>query len=279
MAGPLAAWFSVVALLGGTPPPTSHHLLDGVTFVSETTLVRGADRVDLSGGQIQQPAPPAPTPRHTGIKATLKGIPTDLKHLPSKQNLIITLIGAGAALAIHPLDDNINEHFEGSGSADAFFAPGKYIGQSYTLLGSSLVVYAIGRINDQPKVSHTGMDLLRSIALSEIMTQSLKFATQRERPDGSDSHSFPSGHAADTFAVATALERHFNWKYWVPAYLFASYVASSRLHENRHFASDVVFGAAVGTIAGRTVTRHGRSKFEFSMTPAPTGVSVHASWK
>ena len=178
MAGPLAAWFSVVALLGGTPPPTSHHLLDGVTFVSETTLVRGADRVDLSGGQIQQPAPPAPTPRHTGIKATLKGIPTDLKHLPSKQNLIITLIGAGAALAIHPLDDNINEHFEGSGSADAFFAPGKYIGQSYTLLGSSLVVYAIGRINDQPKVSHTGMDLLRSIALSEIMT----FNVARMRP-------------------------------------------------------------------------------------------------
>jgi membrane-associated phospholipid phosphatase len=65
----------------------------------------------------------------------------------------------------------------------------------------------------------------------------------------------------------------------VPAYIFAGYVASSRLHENRHFASDVVFGAAVGTIAGRTVTRHGRDKFEFSVTPSPSGFSAHASWK
>jgi PAP2 superfamily len=277
MATPLIASLGLAVLFGGAPAQTSHHLLDGVTLVPAEIPV-----IDIRihpDDQIQQPAPPAPTPRHTGIKATLKGLVTDVKHLPSRQNLYITLIGAGAALAIHPLDDNINSHFAGSGSADAFFAPGKYIGQSYTLLASSLTVYAVGRINDQPKVSHLGMDLLRSIAISEGITQTLKVMTQRERPDHSDSHSFPSGHAADTFAVATALERHLNWKYWVPAYVFASYVASSRLHENRHFASDVVFGAAVGTIAGRTVTRHGRNKFEFSVVPAPSGMGIHASWR
>jgi membrane-associated phospholipid phosphatase len=69
---------------------------------------------------------------------------------------------------------------------------------------------------------------------------------------------FPSGHAADTFAFATALERHLGWKGAVPAYIFASYVAISRLPDNRHYLSDMVFGATVGIIAGRTVTRHGR---------------------
>jgi hypothetical protein len=34
--------------------------------------------------------------------------------------------------------------------------------------------------------------------------------------------------------------------------------AASRLHENKHYVSNVIFGAAVGSIACRTVTRHGR---------------------
>src|SRR5204862_4005372 len=75
-------------------------------------------------------------------------------------------------------------------------------------------------------------------------------ATRRERPDGSGRNSFPSGHAADTFAFATALERHLNWKYFVPAYVFSSDVAISRLPANRHWLSDAVFGSAVGIIAG-----------------------------
>src|SRR5262245_63725190 len=46
-------------------------------------------------------------------------------------------------------------------------------------------------------------------------------------------NSFPSGHAADTFAFATALERHLGWRGAVPAYIFSSYVAMSRLPANR----------------------------------------------
>jgi membrane-associated phospholipid phosphatase len=106
-------------------------------------------------------------------------------------------------------------------------------------------------------VSHVGMDLIQSLAISEGLTQALKYTTRRQRPDGSGRNSFPSGHASDTFAFATALERHLGWKGAVPAYIFSSYVAISRLPANRHWLSDAVFGASVGIIAGRTVTRHG----------------------
>jgi membrane-associated phospholipid phosphatase len=106
--------------------------------------------------------------------------------------------------------------------------------------------------------------------------QTLKYATQRERPDGSDNHSFPSGHAADTFAFATALERHLGWKGAVPAYIFASYVALSRIPDNRHWLSDVMFGSAVGIISGRTVTRHG-AKYPVSATVVPGGVAIMVS--
>jgi membrane-associated phospholipid phosphatase len=62
------------------------------------------------------------------------------------------------------------------------------------------------------------------------------------------------------------LHRHFGWKVGLPAYGLATYVAASRLQENRHFASDVIFGAAIGIVAGRTVTV-GRGRGTFTVAP------------
>jgi membrane-associated phospholipid phosphatase len=118
------------------------------------------------------------------------------------------------------------------------------------------------------------MDLIQALLISEGMTQALKYATRRERPDGSGKTSFPSGHAADTFAFATALERHLGWRGAVPAYIFSSYVAISRLPADRHWLSDAVFGSAVGIIAGRTVTRHGRDEFPVGIAFVPGGAAV-----
>src|SRR5207247_5913663 len=143
-----------------------------------------------------------------------------------------------------------------------------------TLLGSATAIYIVGRAKDQPKVSHVGMDLIQALAISEGLTQALKYATRRERPDGSSRNSFPSGHAADTFAFATALERHLGWRYAVPAYAFSSYVAISRLPANRHWLSDAVFGAAVGIIAGRTVTSHEASPFPVAVAAVPGGLAI-----
>jgi membrane-associated phospholipid phosphatase len=143
-----------------------------------------------------------------------------------------------------------------------------------TLLAVSTTVYVVGRSTDQPRVSHLGMDLLRALAISEALVEGLKYTTRRERPDGSGKTSFPSGHAADTFAFATALERHLGWKYAVPAYLFAGYVAMSRLPSNRHWTSDVVFGSAVGIIAGRTVTGHEENKYPVEVTLVNGGAAI-----
>jgi acid phosphatase family membrane protein YuiD len=220
------------------------------------------------------PDAPAPTPEHTGIKATFKGLFEDVKNLPSMQNLFLLGAGAAGALAVHPADNHVNEELSDASWSHRVFAPGAVLGQSYALLGASVAVYAVGRVKGERKVSHTGMDMLRSLAISEMMVQTLKYTVRRERPDGSGANGFPSGHSADTFAIATALERHFGWRYAVPAYAFASYVAASRLHDNVHFTSDVVFGAAVGIIAGRTVTRHGRDQFPIAVVAVPGGGAV-----
>ena len=77
----------------------------------------------------------------------------------------------------------------------------------------SIGTWVLGRVMHKPKMSHLGMDLLRAQALTEIMVEPIKFATHRERPDGSNHQSFPSGHAAITFAAATVIERHLGWKH------------------------------------------------------------------
>jgi membrane-associated phospholipid phosphatase len=118
------------------------------------------------------------------------------------------------------------------------------------------------------------MDLIQSLLISEMMVETLKYSTRRERPDGSGKTSFPSGHAADTFAFATALERHLGWRFVVPAYAVATYVAISRLPANRHWLSDVVFGSSVGIIAGRTVTSPGKDKFPVAIAQVPGGAMV-----
>jgi len=223
----------------------------------------------------QQPAPAEPTPRHTGVHALLKEFVVDFKYLPSKENLYWAAAGGGLAAAVHPVDDNVNEAFlDASSGVKDFFKPGAVLGQFPTLIAGATVVYIVGRAGDKPRVSHTGMDLIRALLISEVMVETMKYTTRRERPDGSGKNSFPSGHAADTFAFATALERHLNWKFVVPGYLFSSYVAMSRLPANRHWLSDVVFGSTVGIISGRTVTGHELNKYHVQLTPMPGGVAV-----
>jgi PAP2 superfamily len=242
-----------------------------VARVSVLTVFVGLIFAPGAFGQvITPPAGPPPTPRHTGVKAMFKDLVDDVKHLPSKENAFWAGFGGGLALAVHPIDDNVTDTLVNSTTARDFFKFGRIMGSFPMLFGSAVTTYVVGRTTDKPRVSHVGMDLIESIAVSEAMVQPLKYITQRERPDHSSKNSFPSGHAADTFAFATALERHLGWKGAVPAYVFASYVAVSRVSTNRHWLSDAVFGASVGIIAGRTVTRHGR-KFPVSIGGAPGG--------
>jgi len=227
----------------------------------------------FDSGQIGTPSPAPPIPEHTGIKAMFLEFGHDVRHLSSIENLSWAAAGAGLASAARPLDKTANADLSGP-FLDKFFKPGAILGQSYTLLPVAATIYAVGRAKGNPRMSHMGSDLIQSIVLAELMTQSLKHAVGRERPDGSGPTSFPSGHAADTMAFATALERHFNWKYYLPAYVGASYVAISRLHDNRHYLSDVMAGMAVGIIAGRTVTRTGHRPFPVQAVSVSGGFAV-----
>jgi hypothetical protein len=259
----------LLLMLAGPSGPTAEltPAVDSPAQQQQDEAGKGEDKKPDKTSEEEKP----PTPPHTGIRALLDGLRLDITHIPSTANLYIALAGGAGALVAHPYDQNFNIHLRSHDTlVNNIYAPAKYYGNTPEQIGLSLGTYAWGRLFDQPKVSHMGMDLLRAQALSEILVEPIKFATHRLRPDGSNYQSFPSGHSSVTFAAATVIERHLGWKRAALAYAIAAYVASSRLHDNVHYLSDVIFGAATGTIAGRTVTEHGRETWTNTWRVVPT---------
>ena len=165
---------------------------------------------------------------------------------------------------MHPEDGKFNRRLVGNSTADTLFKPGKYIGNGATVVGGAAFTYVAGRWLKMPRLQHLGMDEIEGAILAQAISGAAKLAFQRDRPihpDGKQAggYSLPSGHATLTFTAATILQQHLGYKAGIPTYLIASYVAMSRLHDNNHYASDVVAGAATGIIIGRSVTYHGRN--------------------
>jgi membrane-associated phospholipid phosphatase len=232
-----------------------------------------------------QDAAPEPTKPTRGFFSALgHNLLDDVKHIPRRNSLYFLAGGGAAALAVHPADHAVNRHLLGSSFADAAFAPGKYAGATEIQISGAMITYIVGRAKHEPRAQHIGMDMLEAQILSEAIVETTKVAVRRPRPlnpDGQPAaagYSFPSGHATVTFATATVFQQHFGWEAAVPTYALATYVATSRLHDNVHFLSDVVFGAATGIIIGRSVTWHGRNTFTVMAVPMGNGAGATIVW-
>jgi PAP2 superfamily len=230
----------------------------------------------------QQATPQTVPPKHTGFAALARGIGSDFAWFPRRKSTYVILgIGGAAAALAHPLDDNIEEGVKDNDGLRKAFAAGKYIGAVYTQAGVAVGMYVIGRYFMKPqsnRMSHLGFDIIRGLVLSQVLTQGVKVAVQRDRPTG-ECCAFPSGHASAAFATASVLERHFGYRGAWPTFVIGGYVAASRLFDNRHFLSDVVFGSALGIASGWTVVgRHGRNDFTMMPTPRRGGMGVTFVW-
>jgi len=252
---------------------------------ANVALAQTSEQAKPERGQEEHPAP-----AHTGWASLAKDTVKDFIAFPQRQSTWVLLgAGAAAALATHPADNYVETHIVGNHKAENVFKLGKYGGSTHVQLGTAIGLWAIGRYVVPPaadgsrtnKISHLGFDLLRAQILSQALVQGVKKSARRDRPTG-ECCAFPSGHAATAFATASVLERHLGYRASWPALARATYVATSRLIDNRHFLSDVMFGSAVGIASGWTVVgRHGRQSYALQPVPIPGGMMVmlakHAS--
>lgn len=103
-------------------------------------------------------------------------------------------------------------------------------------------------------------DMFILYALSNALETSVVYTTKkltgRERPDGSNYHSFPSGHTATAFVAAEFLHQEYGDKsIWISigGYSMASLIGVSRVYNNKHWVSDVIAGAGVGILSTKMI--------------------------
>ena len=253
---------------------------DAQTTDTDTT---SADTTSTPLADAVQTTDIHPTPAHTGWATLAKDTAHDFVAFPQRTSTWVLLgAGAAAAAAAHPADDYVAEHVVGSTTANNVFKLGKWVGSAQVQVGTAVGLWVAGRYIVAPaanepqtnKLSHLGFDLIRAQILSQAIVQSMKHAVGRKRPTG-ECCAFPSGHAATAFAAAAVLERHLGYRASWPALAGATYVAVSRLVDNRHFLSDVVFGAAVGEATGWTIVgRHGREGYALHPVPVRGGMMI-----
>ncbi|MCI0348118.1 MAG: phosphatase PAP2 family protein, partial [Acidobacteriales bacterium] len=142
------------------------------------------------------------------------------------------------------------------------------------------------------KAKGLGVEYYGGLKLTGFTTGLLKHGVGRERPDGSDTESFPSGHASIAFAGARLSNRNLDsieLKPWLRNSLKASNLAMAtatgwaRVEAGRHFPADVLAGAALGNflttfIHDAFLNLPEDSDVAFRIEPSTRGVLAAASW-
>ncbi|HJQ34605.1 MAG TPA: phosphatase PAP2 family protein [Pyrinomonadaceae bacterium] len=141
-------------------------------------------------------------------------------------------------------------------------------GGLYSTAGIAAAFYLAGRAAGNARARETGLLGGEALVDTGLVTAVLKNVTQRPRPpvDGAHAeffdggHSFPSGHSAGAWALATVVADEYRDRraVQVAAYGLAAAVSVSRYAARKHFLSDVLVGGAIGYGIGRYVyrTRH-----------------------
>jgi membrane-associated phospholipid phosphatase len=181
-----------------------------------------------------------------------------------------------AGLLFYAFDQDIRNWVQDrrSQSSDEVFNFITHLGDGGILFGSIAASYAAGEIMKSNSLRKTSLLCLESWLTAGFIVETLKFVAGRARPDsGESSHSFhpfsmrssffsfPSGHSASAFAVAETIAVQSRKTYVdVLAYSLATLVALSRVHNDRHWASDVFIGSSIGYFVAKKICSLDRNR-------------------
>jgi len=195
---------------------------------------------------------------------------SDIRYLASEQDLyaVVGIVGLAPRAMKPAFDREVPEFTEmwATETGDQFFELGAGMGAAIYPVSISALCLSLGRLEPSGKIESFGSSLMRAQAINGFLTASLKGAINRTRPDGAP-YSYPSGHTSTAFTTAAVIQAHFGTKWGVPAFAAATYVGLSRLQENKHYMSDVVAGAILGSYVGFKVAGRSSGLPRVAVTP------------
>jgi membrane-associated phospholipid phosphatase len=223
----------------------------------------------------------------TGIEQS--SVSTDTTHkagkpLFTKDDAFMALGFAGLTVLMFPADKSLANRLRSPSSSENQFIARATTGVEFLADPGSIVIgsaaYLLGRVTHHLGLEDAGLHGTESILVASSITWIAKGAAGRARPylsngtdprnfrfgkgfGNGDRQSFPSGHTTAAFAAAASVTSEVKRQYpkyaWVAGpvmYGGATLVGLSRMYHNKHWASDVVLGAAVGTFSGLKIVRY-----------------------
>lgn len=187
-------------------------------------------------------------------------------------------IFVGITAGLYAFDDEIQDWSQENrgDTTDSISDLTRPFGEGIYTIPAMGLFYLYGHLSDDKRAKRTALLGMESFIITGIFTQTIKFTTHRHRPDDSPriwdgpgfsttNLSFPSGHSASAFAIASVIASEYKDKPIVPilSYGIATLTSLSRVNDNKHWASDVFFGAGIGYFTGKAiVSRHSDKKPE-----------------
>ncbi len=209
----------------------------------------------------------------------------------NKKEWLITGSLAGAGLLAWNYDEEIQSFMNGlynkalSNTGEYFLEP---LGGGYATVPILATIWLFSYTNDNSKLTHFALQGAKAYIIARAISYVPKYLAQRERPGDQEffnknawhgpsfqvKHtSFPSGHAASAFALASVISHEFSDKRWVAplSYTAAGIVSFSRVYRNKHWASDMIAGCAIGLLTGFAI-----NKMPDRLTLAPSSSDISA---
>jgi len=207
---------------------------------------------------------------------------------------LTAVLGAGAVLFAfdEDIDDWSQEHQ--TPSSEDLAQLGSSLGDGGYLGAMIATLYVAGEVFGKRGLRKTALLSLESWLTSGAIVLGMKAIVGRARPHTdkgpysfhplafrSDHYSFPSGHAASAFAVAAVIADQSDClAVDILAYSLSTFVTVSRVHEQRHWASDAFIGAAIGYFIGKKISGLHQGKDQkniqvgFCLSPRTNGLTV-----
>jgi membrane-associated phospholipid phosphatase len=200
---------------------------------------------------------------------------------PGRRDAVFALgaAGAGAVAAAHDRAWSARASRDRSQRAHDLAALARPFGEVRLLAPALLATDALARLTGHEALGAATERIALSTAGAGALKAALSLAIGRARPDElpgapdrfepfSGRNALPSGHATLAFALAAGVSAEARTR-WVPFVLYpaAGLTAWSRVHDRRHWPSDVIAGAALGTWVAGTLDRTARHRLPHGLLP------------
>jgi hypothetical protein len=192
------------------------------------------------------------------VRAVPRTVADDARGIAHWENGLVLGVALGAAIGIRQdLDAEVREHAQEHTQrwGDASRVLG-VLGEAPYQVPVLAAVWGTSVWRQDAELHDFSRTLISAYTINGLATLAVKGVTDTDRPDpdwNDGRWGFPSFHASSTFTMAAVVDEYCGWEAGLPAYTLAGLISWSRIDERDHDLSDVVFGAVMGYVIGKSV--------------------------